>query len=89
MTIASVLRTPAERRLRRSVRKGTWLYLVIYSGSITMPPSGMPHWSNTSERSTYRVPNLEWISVKSSPHFVVVWSAERKRECSILWSCSY
>jgi len=48
-----------------------------------MPPSGMPHWSNTSERSTYRVPNLEWISVKSSPHFVVVWSAERKRECSI------
>ena len=45
--------------LYTSTLNGTCTYLVIYSGSIIMPHSSSPHWSNISPCTTYRVPNFE------------------------------
>ena len=79
MTMASVLRMPEARRLSFSVRKGTWQYLVRYSGSITIASSSWPHSSNISLCSTYSTPKLECSSVNVRPHLVTLSPAEMTR----------
>ena len=40
------------------------------------PSDGCPHWSKTSEWTTYRLPKLDTISRNSIPHFTRVCSAQ-------------